>query len=257
MSIDKATPALWQSVLLVSGCLLLVFALWEVSVKLFDIASWLLPAPSVIINTLFTNGQVLLAHAGQTLIEVLCGMLLAVTLGIGCAALIDSSTIARRLIYPLLVISQTIPAIVLAPLLVIWFGFGVLPKVIVVTLFCFFPIAINTAEGLGSSQKELLDLVRSMNASWWQTWSKIRLYSALPAFFSGLKIAASYSIIAAVIGEWVGAEQGLGIYLLRSAGAFQTAHVFATISVISLMSLAMFTLVVALERVMIPWNFRH
>ena len=257
MSIYKAAPALWQSVLLVSACLLFLLAFWEASVNIFDIAPWLLPAPSVIINTLFTNGHVLLAHAGQTFIEVLCGMSLAIAFGIGCAAFIDYSTIARRLIYPLLVISQTIPAIVLAPLLVIWCGFGLLPKVIVITLFCFFPIAINTAEGLDSTQQEFLDLVKSMNASWWQTWSKIRLYSALPAFFSGLKIAASYSIIAAVIGEWVGAEKGLGIYLLRSSGAFQTALVFATISVISLMSLAMFAMVFILERLIIPWNFRH
>ena len=159
----------------------------------------------------------------------------------------------RRARYPLLVTSQTIPILALAPLLIIWFGFGMTPKVIIVALFCFFPIAINTADGLSSADPELLSLLRAMGASRGQIWRKVRLPASLPYFFSGLRIAAAYCIVGAIIGEWVGGNLGLGIYMLRSSNAFKTEQVFAAIVVSSLLSLALFGLVYLAERLLLPW----
>lgn len=233
---------------------LLLLLIWQACVQWFLIPQWLLPAPLDIAATLVENWQLMLPHLGQTLLEVVTGLSIAVVAGVACAALLDYSSIVRRTLYPLLIISQTFPVIVLAPLLVIWFGFGLLPKVIVVALFCFFPIAMNTADGFASANDDITQLFHSMNASWWNIWSKVRFPSALPAFFSGLKIAASYSVIATVVGEWVGAEQGLGIYLLRTSASYQTVQVFAVIVVISLLSLLVFSCIVLLERISIPWH---
>ena len=246
--------SLWPPVIAVLIPLFLLL-FWQVAVRLFLIPEWLLPAPLDIIFALVDSWQLMLPHLGQTLIEVFVGLFTAVVAGVSCAALLDCSSIVRRAIYPLLIISQTFPVIVLAPLLVIWFGFGLLPKVIVVSLFCFFPIAMNTTDGLSSTSEEITNLFHSMNANWWQFWLKARLPSALPCFFSGLKIAASYSVIAAVVGEWVGAEQGLGIYLLRTSASYQTVQVFAVISVISVLSMLVFSFIVLLERFSIPWHF--
>jgi ABC-type nitrate/sulfonate/bicarbonate transport system permease component len=175
------------------------------------------------------------------------GFLLALTL--------DFSSWLRRALYPLLVVSQTIPIMALAPLLIIWFGYGVLPKVIVVFLVCFFPIAINTADGLTGADPEMVALLRSMGASRWQIFKKVRLPGAMPPFFTGLKVAITYSVVGAIIGEWVGASRGLGIFMLRASNSFRTARVFAAITVTALLSVSLFGLVVILERLALPWYF--
>ena len=235
--------------------LILLLLIWEAIVHWRAIPVWLLPAPSAIGQAFWDNRVHLGPHIGQTLLEVIIGLSTATLAGVLIAGILDCSPWLRRAIYPLLVFSQTVPILALAPLLIIWFGFGILPKVIVVTLFCFFPIAINTTDGLAAAEPELLDLFHSMGASWGQIWRKVRFPAALPYFFSGLKIAATYSVAGAIVGEWVGAKQGLGIYLLRSSAAFKTAQVFSAIAITSLLSIILFLAVFIIERWAMPWFY--
>lgn len=237
-------PAVLMGVLLV---------VWQVVAQSQAIPSYILPTPAAILAATWQNWSLMLPHIAQTLQQVLWGIGLAIVIGVALAAAVDLSPWLRRALYPLLVASQTIPILALAPLLIIWFGFGLTPKVFIVTLFCFFPIAINTADGLGAADPELLSLLRAMGASRRQIWTKVRLPASLPYFFSGLRIAATYSVTGAIIGEWVGASQGLGIYMLRSANAFKTDQVFSAILVSSLLSLILFGLVFLAERLLLPW----
>ena len=233
--------------------LLALFLVWEGVVLWQEVPTWVLPSPLGIWRVTWQNATLLGPHILQTVQEMFLGLALALLTGVALAAALDLSAWLRRALYPLLVISQTIPILALAPLLIIWFGFGIFPKILIVALVCFFPIAVNTADGLGAADPELLSLLRVMGASRGQLWTKVRLPASLPYFFSGLRIAATYSVIGAVIGEWVGASQGLGIYMLRSANAFKTPQVFSTIAISSLISLALFVLVFAVERMLLPW----
>jgi ABC-type nitrate/sulfonate/bicarbonate transport system permease component len=180
-------------------------------------------------------------------------MVAAILLGLFLAILLDISTWIRRAVYPLLVTSQTIPMIALAPLLLIWFGFSLEPKVIVVTLYCFFPIAVACADGLLGTDPDLVRLMRSMRASRWQILWLVRLPGAMPSFFSGLRIAATYSVTGAIFGEYVGAYQGLGIYMETAAHSFAIVLVFAAILVTAVLSLLLFGLVALIERIALPW----
>jgi ABC-type nitrate/sulfonate/bicarbonate transport system permease component len=236
-----------------AGVLLLLLLIWQGLTFWQSIPSWILPAPAEILGATWQNYPLLAPHVLQTLKQVVLGLLLAIGAGVALAALLDLSRWLRQALYPLLIASQTIPILALAPLLIVWFGFGLAPKVFIVALFCFFPIAINTADGLSAADPELLALLRAMGASRRQIWSKVRLPASLPYFFSGLRIAATYSVAGAIIGEWVGASQGLGIYMLRSANAFRTAQVFSAILIASLLSLSLFLLVFLIERALLPW----
>ncbi|HWI54318.1 MAG TPA: ABC transporter permease, partial [Desulfobacteria bacterium] len=157
---------------------------------------------------------------------------------------------------PLLVISQTIPIIAVAPLFIIWLGYGMAPKVVVVSLVCFFPITINLADGLRMVDRDMIKLMHSMGATEFQVFRLVKLPAALPFFFSGLRIAGTYSIMGAVIGEWLGADKGLGILMTRSSQSFLTDRVFATIMVIVILSLAIYFLVEGIARVLIPWHYQ-
>ena len=170
------------------------------------------------------------------------------------AAIIASSAFARRAVYPIVVVSQNVPLIVLAPLLVIWFGFGMAPKVLVVAIAGFFPIAVNTVDGLRGADREMVDLVRSMGASRGQVLRAVLIPSAVPSFFAGLKISAAYAVIGAVIGEWVGASSGLGLFITRSQTAFRVDRVFVAIALIATLSIALFALVHVAERLAMPWR---
>lgn len=230
-----------------------LLALWELYVRAGRISPQVLPTPTTIVAALASNWGIVYDNTVQTLLETVLGMVVATLLGVVLAIIIDASGWLRRAIYPLLVTSQTIPIIALAPLLLIWFGFDIGPKVIVVTLYCFFPIAVACVDGLASAEPELMNLLRSMRASRWQILWLVRLPGAMPAFFSGLRIAATYSVTGAIVGEFVGAERGLGIYMLQSANSFATAQVFAAIVVTAALSLALFGLVSLIERIALPW----
>ena len=230
---------------------LLVF--WELYVRAGQISSQVLPAPTAIIQALFDNWNVIYDNTLQTLLETVLGMGIATLLGLLLAIMLDISSWLRRAIYPLLVTSQTIPIIALAPLLLIWIGFDIRPKLILVTLYCFFPIAVACADGLASAEPELMNLLHSMRASRWQILTLVRLPGAMPAFFSGLRIAVTYSVTGAIFGEYVGAEKGLGIYMQRAANSFATVQVFAAILVTAVLSLPLFGLVSVIERLALPW----
>ena len=233
------------------------FVLWELVVKTQLVASDLLPTPISIIRALIDNWDVLAGHTLQTTLETVLGLGCATILGLALAILIDLSLWLRRALYPLLIISQTIPMVALAPLLVIWFGFGLSPKVIVVTLYCFFPIAVACADGLASTDRDLMKLLQSMKATRWQKLWLVRLPGAMPAFFSGLRIAATYSVTGAIVGEYVAAQQGLGIYMEVASRADAIVLVFAAIVVTAVLSLLLFGLVSLLESIALPWYQRR
>ncbi|GHO75787.1 nitrate ABC transporter permease [Ktedonobacter sp. SOSP1-85] len=228
--------------------------LWEVGVRAGRIDAMLVPAPSAILEALGNKRDVLLTHSIQTMLETVLGLALATVLGVAIAVAIDLSSWLRRALYPLLVASQTIPMVALAPLLLVWFGFDILPKVILVVLYCFFPITVACADGLLSVDPDLVRLMRSMRASRWQILWLVRLPGAMPSFFSGLRIAATYSVTGAIIGEYVGAEQGLGIFMQTSANAHAIVLVFAAIVITTVLSLALFALVSLVERIVLPWQ---
>ena len=232
-----------------------ILVVWEGACRQFQIPPWLLPAPSQIVVAVGEAGPLLVPHVRQTLLETWLGLLLALIAGLALAVTIDVSPLLKRAIYPLLVISQTVPIIAVAPLLVIWLGYGILPKVLVVSLVCFFPIVVSTADGLRTADPDLIALVRTMGASRFQIFLKIRVPGALPAFFSGMKIAITYSVIGAIIGEWVGASQGLGVFMLRASNSFRTDWVFAAIAIVSLLSIVLFLVVTVAERLALPWYY--
>jgi ABC-type nitrate/sulfonate/bicarbonate transport system permease component len=230
-----------------------LLAFWELYVRTGQVNASILPTPSAIVQALVDDRDVIAGHTLQTLLETVLGMAAATMLGLLLAIMLDISLWLRRAVYPLLVISQTIPIIALAPLLLIWFGFDLTPKVIVVALYCFFPIAVACADGLAATDPDLIRLMKSMRASRWQILWLVRLPGAMPSFFSGLRIAATYSVTGAIFGEYVGAYQGLGIYMQTSANAHAVALVFAAILVTAALSLALFGLVAMIEQLALPW----
>lgn len=199
----------------------------------------------------------LTGHAYVTLFEALLGFLVSVALAFVLAVAMDSLPLLGRALYPLLVTTQTIPIISVAPLFLIWFGYGLLPKVLVVVLVCFFPVAVSLLQGLTAVDPDLIDLLRSMGASKVMVLRLVKLPAALPSLFSGLKIAATYSIMGAVIGEWLGAQAGLGYYMTLAQRSFLTARVFATILIITVLSLGVFKVIEVLEGLLIPWRRLH
>lgn len=225
--------------------ILLIF--WEIYVRAGLINIRILPPPSLIFETLFSHWNNLLPHILQTLLETVIGFIIATILGFLTAILLDISVKINKTIYPLLIISQTIPIIALAPLLLLWFGFGILPKIIIVVLYCYFPIAIAGADGLLQTKKQFMKLLNSMNATYLQGLFLVRLPSSLPSFFSGLKIAATYSVAGAIVGEFVGAYQGLGVYMQQAANSFSVALVFASIFITILLSFFILKMVIFIE----------
>jgi ABC-type nitrate/sulfonate/bicarbonate transport system permease component len=229
--------------------------LWEVWVVVRDVPAYRLPAPSAIWSAFLDGGDVLPAHVRATSFEAALGLLAGAAAGVVVAVAVHSIALVRRVLYPLLVGSQTIPMIVMAPLLVLWFGFGYTPKVVVVALIVFFPVAISTAAGLESADRELADLVRSMGGSRAQVMRHVLAPAAVPAFFSGLRIAAAYAVAGAVVGEWVGAEHGLGVYITRSQASFRVDQVFVAVALVALLSLVLFGLVHLGARLASPWMY--
>jgi len=231
----------------------LVLMVW--SLLAGSLSSFILPSPLEVARAGWNTRNLLLSAVGTTLLETAIGLALAILLGVGLAAAMDLFVLVRRAVYPILVASQTVQILAIAPLLIIWFGFGLLPKIIVVVLICFFPLAVNTADGLASTDPDLIALLRSMGARRGQIWRIVRLPAALPSFFSGLRVAVTYSVVGATIAEWVGGSNGLGLYMLRSKNALATDQVFVAIVITSVLSIALFLLVVLIERRVLPWYY--
>jgi ABC-type nitrate/sulfonate/bicarbonate transport system permease component len=204
-----------------------VIVLLEFGSRAGLIPNFVLPAPSAVVMALLENFDVLAAHSAQTLLEVAIGFSLASAFGILTALTMSAIPLLRRMLMPWFIASQTIPLVALAPLMLVWFGFGLEPKIIIVVLACFFPITVSFFDGLGRTQPEHLEIMRSYNATLPQTYQFARVPAALPALFSGLKTSAAYAVIAAIFAEYVGAYQGLGIWLLTNASVRATANVIA------------------------------
>jgi ABC-type nitrate/sulfonate/bicarbonate transport system permease component len=227
---------------------------WELFVRLDNTPRWFLPPPSAVALALYDGWRLLAHHTWVTLQAVLAGFAIAVILGVVLAVPIASARIVARAVYPLVVASQAVPVVALAPILLIWFGYGLTPKIIVVTLICFFPIVVNMVDGLRAVDREWIELLRSMGADRWTILRVVRIPAALPYLFSGLRVAAAVSVIGALIGEWVGSSAGLGYYMTRSAAQFLTARVFAAVLISALLGLALFAAVALLERLALPWQ---
>ena len=234
-----------------------VILVWQAVTFFFSIQRWLLPSPWEVLRTLFSSRALIARHTWVTAEEALIGFVAAVAVGFVLAVVIANWRLAERALYPYVIASQAIPIIAIAPVLVVWFGFGLLPKVIVIILITFFPVAVNTVDGLRNVDPEMMTLMRSLGASRWQIFRMVQLPSALPLFFSGAKIAAAVSVIGAILGEWVGATEGLGYLITRSSAQFLTARVFAAVLVLSLMGIALFYIVSCIERLATPWVRRQ
>ncbi len=230
-----------------------LFAIWEALVRMMDVQRWLLPAPSGIGQEMWRSRSTLWDNALVTGEEVLIGYGIAILVGIALAVAISYSRLLERAVYPFVIASQTIPIIALAPLLLVWVGPEKTSKIIIVALITFFPIVVNLVDGLRSADKASIDRFRTLGASRWQIFRKLQAPSALPSFFSGLKISAVFAVIGAVIGEWVGGEAGLGWLMQVVRPLFKTELVFATIFVLSAMAILLFVSVVLIER----WALRH
>jgi len=216
----------------------------------------ILPSPGEILDAWRTHETLLLdRHIPETLWETLAGLSMAVVLGVTIAALMDFSPLLRWVLYPVLVVSQTIPIFAIAILLILVFGFGSGPKITVVVLFCFFPIALNTFGGLQSADPELVSLLRAMGASSRQAWLKVRLPAAMPSFFGGLRIAATYSVVGAIFGEYITAQHGLGVFLKRSYSSFRLDQAYLAIILTAALSLLLVLLVNLVERLALRWYY--
>lgn len=241
-------PPVLLAIVLVGG--------WQLYTSLGHPDPVLLPSPLRVLEQGWTNRSDLWTNAVPTTQETLLGFAVSITVGTLLAALCDFSAAARRAIEPLLVVSQTIPVIAIAPLLVIWFGFGILPKVLVVTLVTFFPITVSLLQGFATTTAASTNLMRSMGAGPMQRFLRLRVPTALPFFFAGLRISVTYAVVGAVFGEYVGSEDGLGIYMQVAKNSRQTDLVLDAVAVSALISLALYLAVVALERLLVPWQRR-
>jgi NitT/TauT family transport system permease protein len=239
-------PALWTLIFLI------VF--WEIAVRVMQTPVYILPAPSRIAEEFVEYWPRLLVNAGVTLSEVLVGFLCAVGVGVPLAVLVTYSRLAERAIYPLIVATQSIPKVAIAPLLLAWVGYGMAPKIVIVVLLSFFPIVINSVVGLKAASAEMIYLAQSMGASAWQAFWKFRLPQALPNIFAGLKLGAVLSVIGAIVAEFIGADSGLGYVILVAGSSFDIARQFAAIIVISAIGMIFFAVIGWIERVAVPWR---
>jgi putative hydroxymethylpyrimidine transport system permease protein len=240
----------WLSALLFAAFI----GLWQLVASLPGVDNLTLASPAETLRAIRTDHALLLDNMWVTLEEVLLGLAIAVVAGAGSAILMHLFRPLREAAYPLLVASQAIPIVVLAPLFVLAFDYGIGPKLAIVALICFFPITVNVLDGLRSVDPELLKLMRSLRASRLATLVRVEVPSSLPFFFSGLRVAATVSVIGAVFGEWAGADKGLGRLVLLGNNQLQTPRVYAGVVILTLMAVALFALVTLVERIAVPWK---
>jgi putative hydroxymethylpyrimidine transport system permease protein len=247
--------------LLLPGALLVALVgLWQVAAStgllasVLNVESFLVPSPAEIASALWENRSLLAENAWVTLQEILLGFLIGLAAGLGFAVLLRLSETLRRTFYPLMVASQAIPILVFAPILIVWFGFGIGPKLVVVALICFFPIAVNAADGLRSVDPEATKMMRTLDASRWQVLWRVEAPTSLPFAFSGAKIAATFAPIAAIFGEWVGADSGLGVLIREDSARLETARLFAAAAVLTAIALVLFGLLALAERRIVTWR---
>ena len=233
--------------------LLSLLAVWEGAVRILKIPLYVLPSPVQVIQTLFSELDTLTGHAGVTVAEAVCGMVISLILALILGILMDCFPVIRQGLYPLLVVTQTVPMIVMAPILIIYLGFGMTPKILTVVLMCFFPIAVSFSDGLAQVEEDYVHLVRSYGAGRWMAYRLVKIPAAIPSLLSGLKVAATYSVSGAVVGEWIGSQSGLGYYLLRVKNGYMLDKVFACVLVIIILSLCMNGIIRLWQRASLPY----
>lgn len=236
--------------------ILFIFTLlliWEAVVDIFQIPLYVLPSPVQVIKALISESKTLFGHAGITIFEAMTGIIISFFLALLLGILMDRFPIVKQSIYPVLVVTQTVPMIVLAPILIIYMGFGMAPKILTVVLMCFFPIAVSFTDGMSQVDGEYVHLVRSYGAGKWEVYRLVKIPAAIPSLLSGLKVAATYSISGAVVGEWIGSQRGLGYYLLRVKNGYMLDKVFACVLVIIFLSLCMNGLIKLYQHFALPY----
>ena len=231
-----------------------LFVLWELAIVIFKIPPYLVPAPMDVAKTMIAEWPELWRQSLVTATAAIAGFGLSIVIGIPIAMAIAYSRAVESYVYPLMVFSQSIPKVAIAPLFVVWFGFGIFPKVVSAFLLGFFPVVVATVMGFKSVEPDMLDLARSMRASRWQTFAKISLPNALPSIFSGLKVSATLAVVGAVVGEFVGSNSGIGYLLQIANGNFNLPLMFAALVILSLMGVILFAIVELVEKMMIPWH---
>ncbi|HAZ27681.1 TPA: ABC transporter permease [Candidatus Acetothermia bacterium] len=231
--------------------------IWHVGVWLFRVPAYLLPSPEVTVRSIISDASFLRAHVAATTVATLIGFGIAIGVGLAIAVLMSGSKIARDLIYPPLVLTQAIPLMAVAPIILIWFGLGVSSRVLIVAFVCFFPIAVSADEGFRAVDPGLRELLNTFGATRSDRYRHLYLPATLPRILAGMKIAATYSVLGAVVGEWLGGSRGIGVYMTRSLLSFRTDRLFGAVLIVMLMSFGLFKVVEGLERVLTPWTKRR
>src|SRR5690349_21536227 len=234
--------------------LVLIIVLWDLAIRVFHIPPYQIPSPADVLKALWGDWPHLLAEAWPTTYATLWGFALSALFGIPVAMLIAGSRTVESYVYPLLVFSQSIPKIAIAPLLVVWFGFDILPKVISAFLLGFFPVVVSAVQGFKSVDPDMVDLARAMQGSRFQVFRAVNLPHALPAIFSGLKVSITLAVVGAVVGEFVGSNSGIGYVMQRSIGTFDLPTMFAALVILALLGVILFWIVDRVERLLIPWH---
>ncbi|MBF9128299.1 ABC transporter permease [Plantactinospora sp. S1510] len=249
---SRSTRVWANTVLPVLGAMIAV-GLWWLVAEVLDISEFFLPAPPDVVSAFLRLPGYLLRETWVTFLETVIGFGIAAAGGLVVALLLAASWVVERMTMPLIAAINSVPKVALAPLLLVWIGFGPEPKIVMAVLVSFFPIVVSAMAGLTSTPNDLRELARSLSASWWQTFLKIRLSWALPQIFVGLKVATSLAIIGAIIGEVVNPERGLGSVIVSSGNSADTPLAFAALTLLALLGAALFYLMVALERLLVPW----
>lgn len=236
-----------------AAALLLLLLVWEGLVRALSVPSYVLPAPTKMFAALWTDRATLASHACVTVLEALGGMGISLACAVVLGILMDANDGIKAAIYPILVVTQTVPMIVLSPILILYLGFGLAPKILTVVLMCFFPIVVSFADGMGQIDPAYANLVRSYGGTRLQVYTQVKIPYAMPSLLSGLKVAATYSISGAVVGEWIASQAGLGYYLLRVKNSYALDKMFACVIVIILLSLAMNGLIWLIRKLFLPY----
>ena len=234
--------------------IIVLLVLWDIAIRAFKIPPYLIPNPLSVAKQLVAEWPMLWRETLPTLYATLAGFALSALFGVPIAMWIASSRLVESFVYPLLVFSQSIPKVAVAPLFVVWFGFGIVPKVIAAFLLGFFPVVVATVQGFKSVEADVIDLARSMGASPWKVFIKFRLPTALPSIFSGLKVSVTLAVVGAVVGEFVGSNSGLGYVLQKATGTFDLPLMFAALVVLSTLGVLLFLAVELVERWLMPWH---
>ena len=244
--IDKIKNSLYPVV-----TFLIILIIWQFVVEGFNIPQYILPSPIDILGVFFTDYENLYLHTVFTLNEALLGFILSIIIALFMGILMDFIPIFKKCFYPIMLVTQTIPTITIAPLLIIWFGFGILPKILMVTLTCFFPILINFVDGMENLGKDYLNLFKTMNASKLNTFIHLKFPMSMDKLFSGLKISSTYAVMAATVAEWLGGSQGLGVYMVRAKSAYALDKVFASTLIVVASSLIFVGIIQGIKKIVL------